>query len=71
MKTIQDAIFRRSELLLGDEAMKQIAQKRVIIFGGDQGDRSLIFYFERGRDSGVKVVAVTGIWVYPSTCPRD
>ena len=33
MKTIQDAIFRRSELLLGDEAMKQIAQKRVIIFG--------------------------------------
>ena len=33
MKTIQDAIFRRAELLLGDEAMKQIAQKRVIIFG--------------------------------------
>ena len=31
---IQDAIFRRSELLLGDEAMEQIAQKRVIIFGG-------------------------------------
>ena len=30
---IQDAIFRRSELLLGDEAMEQIAQKRVIIFG--------------------------------------
>ena len=33
MKTIQDAIFRRAELLLGDEAMKRIAQKRVIIFG--------------------------------------
>ena len=30
---IQDAIFRRSELLLGDEAMERIAQKRVIIFG--------------------------------------
>ena len=29
----QDAIFRRSELLLGDEAMERIAQKRVIIFG--------------------------------------
>ena len=30
---IQDAIFRRSELLLGEEAMGRIAQKRVIIFG--------------------------------------
>ena len=30
---IQDAIFRRSELLLGSEAMERIAQKRVIIFG--------------------------------------
>ena len=30
---IQDAIFRRSELLLGDEAMERITQKRVIIFG--------------------------------------
>ena len=30
---IQDAIFRRSELLLGTEAMERIAQKRVIIFG--------------------------------------
>jgi tRNA A37 threonylcarbamoyladenosine dehydratase len=30
---IQDAIFRRSELLLGNERMAQIAQKRVIIFG--------------------------------------
>ena len=29
----QDAIFRRSELLLGDKAMERIAQKRVIIFG--------------------------------------
>jgi tRNA A37 threonylcarbamoyladenosine dehydratase len=28
-----DAIFRRSELLLGEEAMERIAQKRVIIFG--------------------------------------
>jgi len=27
------AIFRRSELLLGDEAMTRIAEKRVIIFG--------------------------------------
>ena len=26
--------------------------------GGDQGDRSLIFYFERGRDSGVKATSV-------------
>ena len=24
----------------------------------DQGDRSLIFYFERGRDSGVKATSV-------------
>ena len=30
---IEDAIFRRSELLLGNEAMERIAQKRVIIFG--------------------------------------
>ena len=30
---IQDAIFRRSELLLGNEAMERIAQKRVMIFG--------------------------------------
>ena len=30
---IEDAIFRRSELLLGDEAMQLIASKRVIIFG--------------------------------------
>ena len=30
---MQDAIFRRSELLLGDKAMERIAQKRVIIFG--------------------------------------
>ena len=30
---IQDVIFRRSELLLGNEAMERIAQKRVIIFG--------------------------------------
>ncbi len=27
------AIFRRSELLLGDEAMSRIAEKRVIVFG--------------------------------------
>ena len=30
---INQAIFRRSELLLGDEAMERIARKRVIIFG--------------------------------------
>ena len=30
---IEQAIFRRSELLLGDEAMSRIAEKRVIIFG--------------------------------------
>ena len=30
---LEQAIFRRSELLLGDEAMERIAQKRVIIFG--------------------------------------
>jgi len=30
---IEQAIFRRSELLLGDEAMRRIAEKRVIIFG--------------------------------------
>ena len=30
---IDQAIFRRSELLLGTEAMERIAQKRVIIFG--------------------------------------
>ena len=30
---IQDAIFRRSELLLGNETMELIAQKRVSIFG--------------------------------------
>ena len=30
---IEQAIFRRSELLLGDDAMRSIAEKRVIIFG--------------------------------------
>ena len=30
---MEDAIFRRSELLLGNEAMGRIAEKRVIIFG--------------------------------------
>ena len=30
---IEKAIFRRSELLLGDKAMDRIAEKRVIIFG--------------------------------------
>ena len=30
---IEHAIFRRSELLLGDEAMSRIGEKRVIIFG--------------------------------------
>ena len=30
---IESAIFRRSELLLGDEMMNRIAQQRVIIFG--------------------------------------
>lgn len=30
---IEQAIFRRAELLLGDEAMSHIAEKRVIIFG--------------------------------------
>jgi tRNA A37 threonylcarbamoyladenosine dehydratase len=30
---IDSAIFRRSELLLGEETMERIAQKRVIIFG--------------------------------------
>ena len=35
---LDQAIFRRSELLLGDEAMSRIAEKRVIIFGvGDVG----------------------------------
>ena len=33
MSTIEKAIFRRAELLLGDEAMERIAQKRVILFG--------------------------------------
>jgi len=30
---LEQAIFRRSQLLLGDDAMSNIAQKRVIIFG--------------------------------------
>ena len=30
---LEQAIFRRAELLLGNEAMERIAQKRVIIFG--------------------------------------
>ena len=30
---IEQAIFRRTELLLGDEAMERITEKRVIIFG--------------------------------------
>ena len=30
---IEQAIFRRAELLLGDEAMSRIAEKRVILFG--------------------------------------
>ena len=31
--SIEKAIFRRTELLLGSEAMRGIAEKRVIIFG--------------------------------------
>ena len=31
--TTDDGIFRRSEMLLGNEVMERIAQKRVIIFG--------------------------------------
>ena len=31
--TEEQAIFRRAELLLGDDAMSRIAEKRVIIFG--------------------------------------
>lgn len=30
---LEQEIFQRSELLLGQEAMERIAQKRVIIFG--------------------------------------
>ena len=30
---IEQAIFRRAELLFGDEGMSRIAEKRVIIFG--------------------------------------
>ena len=33
MMAIEQAIFRRSELLLGNDAMSNVAQKRVIIFG--------------------------------------
>lgn len=40
---IEQAIFRRAELLLGDEAMGRIAEKRVIIFGvGGVGFRCAI-----------------------------
>ncbi len=31
--TIEQAIFQRTELLIGDEAMKRLSSKRVIIFG--------------------------------------
>ncbi|MBO7114683.1 MAG: ThiF family adenylyltransferase, partial [Bacteroidaceae bacterium] len=31
--TIEDAIFRRTELLMGAETVERIGQKRVIIFG--------------------------------------
>ena len=30
---IEQAIFQRTELLIGDEAMKRLSSKRVIIFG--------------------------------------
>ena len=33
LMALEQAIFRRAELLLGDAAMDQVAQKRVIIFG--------------------------------------
>ena len=32
-------------------------------FWRDQGDRSLIFYFERGKDSGVKATSVFFVWL--------
>lgn len=32
-KVMEHAIFHRAELLLGDEAMARIAQKRVVVFG--------------------------------------
>ena len=43
---IEQAIFRRSELLLGDEAMSRIGEKRVIIFG-DPLARALRKRFKR------------------------
>ena len=33
VSTGMEAIFRRTEMLLGDEAMRRIAEKRVIVFG--------------------------------------
>ena len=41
--------------LTQDQAWQIVKEK---ILQGDQGDRSLIFYFERGRDSGVKATSV-------------
>ena len=31
--TMEQDLFRRSEMLLGNEAMSRVAQKRVILFG--------------------------------------
>ena len=39
-------------------SMTSVYDVRVVASGRDQGDRSLIFYFERGRDSGVKATSV-------------
>ncbi len=37
---------------------------------GDQGDRSLIFYFERGRDSGVIVTGTEVLGYTQNLSPR-
>jgi hypothetical protein len=41
------------------EDLREVMRREHLV---DQGDRSLIFYFERGRDSGVKATSVS--WFY-------
>ena len=66
---IESAIFRRSELLLGDEAMRRIGEKRVIIFGvggvGSYAAEALV------RTGLTHLTIVDGDTVQPSNINRQ
>ena len=51
-------LFESGKPIEDKDIEKVLGFSEVTLYPGDQGDRSLIFYFERGRDSGVKATSV-------------